>query len=296
LALCHTGWVIGNAEASAVISYALVDVFADRPFAGSTVAVFFEPIPDARHAVVAGELGHETAFLSITGNRYGLRIFHQVDAHSEELPFAGVPTLAAAWVLRDQGRHLGDALTLNTAVGPTPMSFEGDLVFLERPSSIRAGAVDQAAIAAAIGAEPRAIGWSGKISGASVALLPAFSSAGTDQLMIPVQNLDVMASLRPIDAIRELAPGGIYCFTPVGDGVVRARFFAAPGGVVEHPGTGSAAAALGGYLGDQIGPLDITIEQGVELGRSSQIVLRWSLGLSHVGGRVARVAYGVILA
>lgn len=50
----------------------------------------------------------------------------------------------------------------------------------------------------------------------------------------------------------------------------------APGsGVPEHPATGSAAAALGGYLseldGREEGTLSWTVEQGLEMGRPSLI-------------------------
>ena len=49
-----------------------------------------------------------------------------------------------------------------------------------------------------------------------------------------------------------------------------------PGGVVEDPATGAAAAALGGYLrelGAVSVPATVTIDQGIELGRPSLLTV-----------------------
>jgi trans-2,3-dihydro-3-hydroxyanthranilate isomerase len=54
---------------------------------------------------------------------------------------------------------------------------------------------------------------------------------------------------------------------------VRARMFGPAVGVVEDPATGSAASALGGYLGvrdpRRDGTLRFVVEQGFEMGRPS---------------------------
>jgi len=59
-----------------------------------------------------------------------------------------------------------------------------------------------------------------------------------------------------------------------GEGVdVRVRMYAPGSGVPEDPATGSAAAALGGYLskadGSREASLGWTVEQGIEMGRPS---------------------------
>ncbi len=59
------------------------------------------------------------------------------------------------------------------------------------------------------------------------------------------------------------------------DADVHVRMFAPAAGVPEDPATGSAAAALGGYLskadGSEAGSLRWTVEQGLEIGRPSTI-------------------------
>jgi trans-2,3-dihydro-3-hydroxyanthranilate isomerase len=75
--------------------------------------------------------------------------------------------------------------------------------------------------------------------------------------------------------------------------------------VVEDPATGSAAAALGGYLAArdarQDGTLTWAISQGVEMGRPSLIELEvdregGQVTAVRVGGRAVVVSEGSILA
>lgn len=66
----------------------------------------------------------------------------------------------------------------------------------------------------------------------------------------------------------------LVCLDGEGEGIdVRVRMFAPGSGVPEDPATGSAAAALGGYLsradGREEGSLSWTVEQGLEIGRPS---------------------------
>ena len=81
-----------------------LDVFTDNPFAGNPLAVFpeAEGLGDELMLKIAREMNlSETTFVTGYGtNDYDVRIF----TPSDELPFAGHPTLGTAWVLR---RHLG---------------------------------------------------------------------------------------------------------------------------------------------------------------------------------------------
>lgn len=71
-----------------------------------------------------------------------------------------------------------------------------------------------------------------------------------------------------------------------------ARMFAPSYGVVEDPATGSAAAAFAGVLtrfaGLEDGRHEMTIEQGYEMGRPSQI----HLTLALAGGKLAAASIG----
>jgi predicted PhzF superfamily epimerase YddE/YHI9 len=73
-----------------------------------------------------------------------------------------------------------------------------------------------------------------------------------------------------VDLVWRAAPTVFYCRNPF-----------PPGGVVEDPATGAAAAALGGYL-RELGlvrpPVAINVFQGQELGRPSQLAVRVPAG------------------
>lgn len=84
---------------------------------------------------------------------------------------------------------------------------------------------------------------------------------------------------------------------------IRVRMFAPGSGVPEDPATGSAAAALGGYLSKMDAPNDSalswTIEQGIEMGRPSLIYVEavrtdGSTSAVRVGGKAVRVSNGTM--
>ena len=77
-----------------------------------------------------------------------------------------------------------------------------------------------------------------------------------------------------------------------GDAIIQARMFAPNMGVAEDPATGSAAAALGGYLAWRSevkdGTLECLVHQGVEMGRPSQLHVETDVA----GGEVTAVRVG----
>jgi trans-2,3-dihydro-3-hydroxyanthranilate isomerase len=79
--------------------------------------------------------------------------------------------------------------------------------------------------------------------------------------------------------------------------------FAPGSGVPEDPATGSAAAALGGYLaersGREHGTLEWVAEQGIEMGRPSLLYVEadragGSTSAIRVGGRAVEVSQGTM--
>ena len=106
-------------------------------------------------------------------------------------------------------------------------------------------------------------------------------SCGLQFLFVPVRDRAALAR-SGIDALRwEAILGGystqqvfIFCRDPELPGSsIRARMYAPLFGIAEDPATGSAAAALGGYLGarapESDGTLRWVVEQGFEMGRPS---------------------------
>lgn len=137
-------------------------------------------------------------------------------------------------------------------------------------------------------------------------------SAGVPFSIVAVRGLDVLARAQ-VDLARwreqvanSDAPD-LYVMAPL-DGVRgerwRARMFGPGVGIVEDPATGAAAAAACGYLAGHAGAGRIaagwTIEQGVEMGRPSEIrvqpvVRAGELVAVQVGGRAVRVGAGELL-
>jgi trans-2,3-dihydro-3-hydroxyanthranilate isomerase len=85
------------------------------------------------------------------------------------------------------------------------------------------------------------------------------------------------------------------------DSDIRARMFVQEVGIVEDPATGSAVAALAGYLARRSwhkeGTLKWTIEQGFEMGRPSLLYLEADLvngaiTAVRVGGTAVRMSEG----
>lgn len=280
-----------------------LDVFTDRVFGGNPLGVFPEAahLSDETMQRIALEMNlSETVFLGPPETDDGtarVRIF----TPAREVPFAGHPTVGSAiFVASLEGREIlsgvevptipdsgaGEiTLVLEENVGPVPsvVRFEdGRPVFARfttallpehRPSPHSVGD-----LAAMVGLDEADIG--GRGPGGSE-LAPEMVSCGLEYFVIPVRSVDAVrrSSLDTARWQRMLAHAWahhvyVVCMDAEGVGVdVRVRMYAPGSGVPEDPATGSAAAALGGYLskadGREEGSLRWTVEQGIEMGRPS---------------------------
>ncbi|MGH7277066.1 MAG: PhzF family phenazine biosynthesis protein, partial [Candidatus Rokuibacteriota bacterium] len=105
--------------------YVICDVFTERPLTGNALAVFTDAraIPESSLQPLAREINYsETVFVypPAAGGHARIRIF----TPTHELPFAGHPVLGAAFVLA--GPLQLPAITLETGVGPVPVTLERD--------------------------------------------------------------------------------------------------------------------------------------------------------------------------
>jgi len=281
--------------------FVTLDVFTDKRFAGNPLAVVLEPegLDTAAMQTVAREFNlSETVFVfppEDEFHRARIRIFTPVS----ELPFAGHPTVGTAVLLGrlDGGTNARD-FVLGLNVGPvpcrvTPGGDGGRAVFdLPRlPADVGAPA-DDATIAAALGINTADIGFDG--------FRPARWSAGAPYTMVPVRGLDAIKRCRISPAEWKEAFGHddhaaaymICSETAEATHAFHTRMFAPLQGVPEDPATGSAAAALAGYLAQfgsyKDGEHTLGIEQGYEMGRPSQI----ELTLKMAGGKLTGASIG----
>jgi trans-2,3-dihydro-3-hydroxyanthranilate isomerase len=275
-----------------------VDVFADSAYLGNPLAVFPEAgsLSTGQMQAIASEMNlSESAFVtSHSRDFYEVRIF----TTTEEVDFAGHPTLGTAWVLRQQKFVDSDELVQRSRAGDTRVRIEGDRVWFVRTGSSGPDEDEKMQdysiwLARGLGLQDGDVGLEARELGRSGHLRPAFADAGLRHLMVPVRNLEVLGAARPNPAaLPDVHPGGFYCFTALQAGRIRARGFFPALGIEEDAATGSAVADLGVYLADRVGPMDAEIVQGVEMGRLSRLLMRASEGKVSVGGYCQHVFNG----
>src|SRR6476661_8874294 len=114
------------------LSFDIVDVFTDQPFAGNQLAVVHGAgeLSTEQCQALAREFNFsESTFPAsevVDGREYATRIF----TPEQEIPFAGHPTLGTAWVLRDRGLLTADEAVQHCGAGDIGVRFDGDLVEL----------------------------------------------------------------------------------------------------------------------------------------------------------------------
>ena len=283
------------------VSFALVDVFSDRPLAGNPLAV----VPDADHLddavmpLIAREFNQsETTFLvapTMAGAAHRLRSFTPAGV---EVFGAGHNALGAWWWLADHDRldrpgvwqqQLGNVV-LPVEVGP------GRIAMRQEPA--RYGEiVDAAPLAAALGMDAGALGTAAELPVAQVV------DTGAAHLMVGVHDRTAVDSASPdTSALRSLllAAGGegcyLYSLDPTEPGATAyARFFNPVAGIAEDPATGTAAGPLAcllhrhGAAGETV-----VITQGHRLGRPSRLEVRLDDVTPVLSGRAVLSATGTL--
>jgi trans-2,3-dihydro-3-hydroxyanthranilate isomerase len=273
---------------TAAIPFFTADVFTSEMFGGNPLAVF--PLPgvlDTRHMqAIARELNlSETVFVlppNDPRNTRKLRIF----TPSRELPFAGHPTLGTAFVLASIGEVTLDggstAIVFEEGVGPVSVSIRGEG---SRPTycELTAARIPEFGpppppldeIAAVLSLRPDEI--------RTDDFTPRAASCGVPYFFVPLRDPGALARARPDLAVWERsfarwwAPQLFPFIDMAGQGGadIQARMFAPELGITEDPATGSAAAALAGYLAaarpKEPGSLRWVVDQGIEMGRPSRL-------------------------
>ena len=281
------------------------DVFTERMFGGNQLAVFpeAEGIDPRVMQSIARELNiSETVFVfppSDPAHTRRLRIF----TPASELPFAGHPTIGTAFVLASIGEvPLGDggaSIVFEEGVGPVAVSVRAEQ---GRPGycELTAARLPEEGptpppleeIASTLSLRPEDL----RAGDAP----PRGFSCGVPYLFVPVRDQATLARARINFPAWERSLSNwwttaVFPFaeTDSRDGTdYRARMFAPALGVPEDPATGSAAAALAGYLagarGPDTGTLRWVVEQGVEMGRPSRL----HVTCERAGGRISAVRVG----
>ncbi len=257
------------------LRYRIVDVFTERQFEGNPLCVVLDPCPAELMPRIAREVNlSETTFPVQTGkNAYAMRIF----TPAVELSFAGHPSLGTAWLL-------GPGRWTQTTTGGTVIveaDERGARMTQPRPEFTRLE-VETDEVLSALG-----------LSTADG--IYRSTAGGISHILVPTsQPIDRLApdSGRVAQASRACAGLTRVPFRAIDKSTLHARAFASAAGVVEDPGSGSAAGPIG-LLASQLWGTrsDVTITMGTEIGRPCRLEVHTGDAIS-VGGRVALVAEG----
>jgi len=247
--------------------------FTDTPEGGNPAGVVLDAsgLGDAGMQAIATDVGYsETAFVTAAdGTDMTVRYFSPL----AEVPFCGHATIATgvAW-----GERNGDGvLRMTTPAGLVEVSVADGVATLTSvaPSSAPLEDGDLDELLAALGwsrddldpALPPRVGY----AGAHHPVLGVAASERLASLDYDFERLGALMAARDWTTVQLVFREGADRF--------RSRNPFPPGGVVEDPATGAAAAAFGGYLrelGLVTPPATVTIDQGIELGRPSLLTVR----------------------
>lgn len=284
----------------------IADVFTTERFGGNQLAV----LPDARGLTteemlaVTREFNYsESTFVlppDDPAHARKLRIF----TPGGEVPFAGHPTVGTAFVLAAAGDLplSGDEtrIVFEEGVGPVRVTIratDGVPTYAElsvaRLPEVLAPLPAREELAAML-----SLGTDDLLDGV---FHPQSVSCGLPFAFVPLRNRDAVRRARiKLDVWERLLEGKETSMVMVfamdaehPQHQVRARMFAPGISVPEDPATGSACAALGGYLGvrDRAttdGTLRWIVEQGFEMGRPSLV----HVACDKQGGAITAVRVG----
>jgi len=284
--------------------YLQLDVFADRPGAGNPLGVVFDAADmqaDDMQAYAAwANLSETIFFLPPTSAEadYHVRIF----TPRQELPFAGHPSVGAAWAALDGGlaQAKDGRLLQECAAGLLPIQIEQRdgtrLVHVRAPRArqVETGNLHAEALASALHGLAR-----GKLA-------PALWNNGPDWWLVELTDAAAVRAMRPdLPAIAALTTAsnavGLAVFgradSPDHDLAVRA--YCPADGIPEDPVTGSANASIAALL-HQSGLSPGTAgrylaSQGREMGRDGRVEVQVDGdGEIWIGGEVQAVIRGSV--
>lgn len=267
-----------------------VDVFTDRPLLGNPVAVVHDAdgLDDEQMQQLARwtNLSETTFLLAPTDPAadYRLRIF----TPSQELPFAGHPTLgsAHAW-LEAGGVPAGERLVQQCGLGLVELRrAEGRLAFAA-PDLLRSGPVEEALVEEIV----TALG----ITRADV-LDIAWADNGPGWVGVRIASADAVLALTPDFAALPVDVGVVGPHPEGAECAVEVRAFCPhAAGTTEDPVTGSLNASLAQWLAGEVLPASYVASQGTVLGRRGRVHVHTADdGVIWVGGDTLTTIQGTL--
>ncbi|MCU0648081.1 MAG: PhzF family phenazine biosynthesis protein [Gemmatimonadaceae bacterium] len=292
-------------------AYLTLDVFTAAPLTGNQLAVLLDArgLSDAEMLAITREFNYSESTFVLPAESPDTTARVRIFTPGGEVPFAGHPTLGTAIAIaRTRGLEHGH-LVLGETVGPVPVDVHG--VTTHGGSgrfSVAQLPEERDAPGVAEMAEVLSLDSADLLDGDYA---PRSVSCGLPWLLVPLVSVDAVSRVR-IDhaawrrhcAGRWASEPFVFAMTAPGSTTdVQARAFCPGLSVPEDPATGSANAALAGFLAARTprtdGTLTWTVAQGVEMQRPSRLVIEADkrndvIVAARVGGDAVVVAEGTL--
>ncbi len=251
--------------------------FATQPQGGNPAGVVLDArgADAAQMAAIAAEVGYsETAFVMPRDDgRLDVRYF----SPKIEVPFCGHATIATA--VAHARLHGAGHLIFHTQAGTVPVctSTASDGSVIATLTSVRPRTVPLTD--SQLTALLAVLGWTAAELDPTLPPRAAYAGAwhpilaAADRTRLGKLDYDLAELADLMNAHGWATIDMVWRETPT---LFHARNAFAPGGVIEDPATGAAAAALGGYLREQgliTVPAELTVLQGHDMGRPSTITV-----------------------
>jgi trans-2,3-dihydro-3-hydroxyanthranilate isomerase len=274
------------------LRYVVADVFTDVPLAGNPVAVFTDARdldPLTMQALAKETNLSETVFvLPPQAEDADVRI--RIFTPANELPFAGHPTLGAAFVLGGPLQKI--VIRIETGSGVVPIEL------LREGAQLKFGWMDQPILPFEPFAETEALYAALGVEGSGLPV--ELYHLGPTNVYVELESPEAVTAVSPdFGALAAVTRAGVNTFAREGERW-KTRMFAPVHGVNEDPATGSAAGPLAIHLarhGRIAFGEEIEISQGTEIGRPSKLYASVEGTADHiervrVGGSAVIVARG----
>ncbi|MEY4962851.1 MAG: hypothetical protein RLZZ323_170 [Bacteroidota bacterium] len=281
------------------LPFYIVDVFAEKKYAGNQLAVFenAQNLTTEQMQAIASEINFaESTFitqLDVKNNTAEIRIF----TPEFEMKFAGHPIIGTSWVLMNRiNTNSSKKINLTVPVGTIPVSQEGDLVWLQAA---------QPEFFDMFSSEGFLEFSNLKKTDFSTEFLIQEVSTGSAFVIVPLQNKEALANLE-LNTTKMNEWLQLNCktnfralyFFYLEDGNLFSRMlYLENNQLKEDAATGSASTCLQAYLLRYYSPdLQLINQQGDYIGRPSRIYFDGKWSLDHfeikIGGKTQFIAKG----
>lgn len=286
------------------LTFYIVDVFAEKKFAGNQLVVFrggAQLTTEQMQAIACEMHFSETTFILSEKKResgYDVRIF----TPALEVQFAGHPTLGTAHILRTEiATDQPQEILLNLRIGQIPVTFRKEVGWMKQVQPQFGAALDPNAVAEILGLKQSDIDKRFPVEEVST---------GLPHIIVPLKKITSLKKARvAVDKyynfIKKTWAKPILVFCPqshTGENDISVRMFAECYGISEDPATGSGNGCLAAYFIKNRywgkNEINIRAEQGYEINRPSLLYLQAKEvngGIEvFVGGKSITVAGGLM--